>query len=106
MPWFLCPHCDHWVYSDQVRDQPPDRPVNVNDLPAPAFALLANAPEDFRNGAVLPVRAWLEITPYKSLASIHSGLQALEHAGYVKSVSYGRRRQYAGTAKLREFKAA
>ncbi|MBI5959438.1 MAG: hypothetical protein HY866_11930 [Chloroflexi bacterium] len=107
MPWFVCPHCGDWIYAEQVyAERPGSHGIGLGDLPAPAFAILTNAPETFRNGAVLPVRAWLGLTPYKSSASVYLGLRALEKAGFVKAVAYGRRKQYAGTPKLRDFSTA
>ncbi|MBI5957892.1 MAG: hypothetical protein HY866_04100 [Chloroflexi bacterium] len=107
MPWLVCPHCGDQIYAELVSaERPSSHRVGIGDLPAPAFAILTSAPETFRNGGVLPVRAWLGLTPYKSVASVYVGLRALEKAGFVRAVAYGQRKQYAGTPKLKDFSVA
>jgi hypothetical protein len=75
--------------------------MDVNHLSSVAFAILRQAPDEFRNGQPVSLRQWMILTGYRSASHIRTGLQELSKTGLVRAVAYDRHRvQYAGEPAL------
>ena len=108
MPWFHCPNCGDWHYTEQVLDAPP--PEVIEKLSPVAFAILANAnrlPVSFRRGAQpVALRVLADLVGYQSHSHVRAGMLELSQAGFVKSVPYGKKHRYVGTGRLLSYSAA